>query len=857
MHIQSRKQHWMREYLICFALGFGILMLLNILRQGTPFWGVDGVTMYYTTASYAKTFWTELLHGQLTTIDFTIGEGLSPILHMAYYGLLEPWNILYVIAPESWMPIIYGAFIIMRILLSGITFGWYAQRHSHDQRAISTGAIIYVFSGYFLFWTQGPVLINAGFLLPLLVLSFEQSIEQQKHLLLVLVTAFAYLTNYYVAIMLSCILLCYGILYLSVHQLWKQVKIWIHTVLSHAIGVLISGVIVLPCILYIFNGMRSGSTGYNNWFIYPPQYYLSLIQSLFTPSIDNTLYWNHPYQSHTGFALIALPAIGMLYHSHEKTTKIMQWSLAIAAIMLCIPAFGRIFNGNTYTTNRWVVALSFIVSMIVVWAIPRMQLSKTHKKLIWGYIAISGALGFLFTSPNVAMISAVMLALTGILLTTTPLQTSLKPLMRLFVSGTVLLAMVFSQYISTFVTQNQLIQYDYYEILNKSTSITQRVGQTDNLIGANTGAIHKIFTNTSVWNVMAAEQGDYYNNIQLMPDIVHPTWASASDDRTAIQILSAGKYYITTDERQLATPVGFQYLYTSQTDNAQLHVYENLNHIGMGYIFTQTLSTDVLNQMNIAERQAALMQYAIMDDGETAYTTQSIELSHTEQREEGRVSITVHIPEGYEVYLDINNVEQRNGSWDLLPQKLVTQADENTAAIQVECNSANGTLKKQISAMQPDAHLHTLSGHRTVCLGHAMTGDVAIQFKHLDNVTIGDIKIYAIPVESLSTEKLQGNALCDVRQENNVVYGTVNAQQDGVLQIAIPYDTGWTVYIDGEEVNTFASGIKYIGVNITAGTHDIQLKYHTPEMHAGMIISCIGLSIFIVSILPYKKRKSK
>ena len=856
MRTQRKDSHWVQEYLICFTLGFGILILLNLLRQGTMFWGVDGVVMYHTTASYAKTFWLNLLQGTITVMDFTVGEGLNPILHMTYYGLLEPWNLLYVITPDSWTPTVYTILLFARILLSGLAFGWYAQRHSQDHRAISVGAITYVFSGYFLFWTQGPVLLNAGFLLPLLVGYMEESISKQKHIQLGLVTALAYITNYYVAIVLSCILLIYGILYLSIHRLWKQWNAWVWTVISHASGILISGIIFVPCALYIFNGMRIGEcTGYNHWLVYPWQYYVNIIQSLFAPASDNALYWQHPYQSQTNVALITLPAIFTLYTASDKTTKLMKWSLIIAGVMLCVPAFGRLLNGNAYTTNRWTIALSFVISMITVWAIPHMQLSTKQKIGIWLYILISSGLGFLYTLPTVAFLSAILLVLIGLLLTTVSLETNLKKLMRLSVIGTMLISMVFSQYISTFVTQNQLINSDYYQILNKPTNISQRVSQTDNLIGVNTGVIHQKHTNTSAWNVISTAKGEYYNNIQAMPNILHPTWAIASDDRSSIQVLSATRYYITTDTRQAAVPVGFQYLYTTQRENEALHVYKNINNPGVGYVFTKTLSTDVFEHMNIAEKQAALMQYAIIENGDTVYQSQSLVIPHTESREGESIAMTLNVPNGYELYLCVNNVEKASANWELLPTQLVSNEDDTIYDVQVVCSDADDTLTKYMSAWQPNAHLQTLSGLRTMCLGHQMQDKVTVHLKYSADVTIGEIQFYAIPTDALAATSLTKNAMYDVTQEGSVVSGKVNTANDGVLQISIPYDEGWKVYIDGTQAETFTSGIKYIGVNLSAGAHEIKLEYQMIGMREGVIASCLGIiTLLVIGIIQYKKR---
>ena len=93
--------------------------------------------------------------------------------------------------------------------------------------------------------------------------------------------------------------------------------------------------------------------------------------------------------------------------------------------------------------------------------------------------------------------------------------------------------------------------------------------------------------------------------------------------------------------------------------------------------------------------------------------------------------------------------------------------------------------------------------------------------------------------------------------------GTVNALRDGLFYTSVPYEPGWTATVDGEEVElgaTFdpsAETVKLtdavIAFPLNAGTHTVTLRYRTPGLTAGAIISVASLLAF--GALLYLRKK--
>ena len=79
--------------------------------------------------------------------------------------------------------------------------------------------------------------------------------------------------------------------------------------------------------------------------------------------------------------------------------------------------------------------------------------------------------------------------------------------------------------------------------------------------------------------------------------------------------------------------------------------------------------------------------------------------------------------------------------------------------------------------------------------------------------------------------------------------GTITAAKDGMLLLSIFYDPDMQIYVDGKKVD--GKSIQGLtGVKLSAGTHTVTVKYRTPGLQAGAV-----LSILIAGILWYISRR--
>lgn len=91
------------------------------------------------------------------------------------------------------------------------------------------------------------------------------------------------------------------------------------------------------------------------------------------------------------------------------------------------------------------------------------------------------------------------------------------------------------------------------------------------------------------------------------------------------------------------------------------------------------------------------------------------------------------------------------------------------------------------------------------------------------------------------------------------ITGTITAKKDGVMYTSIPYEDGWSAYVDGQEVEIKPlANNALVSIDLTKGTHTVTFRYIPKGFIVSVIMFFIGIAVFIAIILFetfYLKRK--
>ncbi len=82
--------------------------------------------------------------------------------------------------------------------------------------------------------------------------------------------------------------------------------------------------------------------------------------------------------------------------------------------------------------------------------------------------------------------------------------------------------------------------------------------------------------------------------------------------------------------------------------------------------------------------------------------------------------------------------------------------------------------------------------------------------------------------------------------ENGYVTMTTDISSDEIVLTSIPYEKGWTLYIDGVETEITPYQDALISFNPGTGSHNIELKFVAPGLKIGIVVSAVGILLLAV-----------
>ncbi|MCC8066061.1 MAG: YfhO family protein [Clostridiales bacterium] len=103
-------------------------------------------------------------------------------------------------------------------------------------------------------------------------------------------------------------------------------------------------------------------------------------------------------------------------------------------------------------------------------------------------------------------------------------------------------------------------------------------------------------------------------------------------------------------------------------------------------------------------------------------------------------------------------------------------------------------------------------------------------------------------------DELSKSQMENVVADGNTITGDVNVKETGTLLLTIPYDEGWTIYVDGQKTEFSCVGGALIGVHLEEGSHTIRMCYTPSGLWMGSGLSLLSVVLFLVT-MAWERRK--
>ena len=125
-----------------------------------------------------------------------------------------------------------------------------------------------------------------------------------------------------------------------------------------------------------------------------------------------------------------------------------------------------------------------------------------------------------------------------------------------------------------------------------------------------------------------------------------------------------------------------------------------------------------------------------------------------------------------------------------------------------------------------------------------------------DGFEFSKLNLYSLNT-SLLNERLEKTKEQELKLETfsaTHFAGTMDVLEDSTVLTTIPYSTGWKVWVDGQELETYKILDSLLGFTISKGTHRIEYRYTTPFLPEGSLVSLASLLLLIFIL--YRRKKT-
>lgn len=154
-----------------------------------------------------------------------------------------------------------------------------------------------------------------------------------------------------------------------------------------------------------------------------------------------------------------------------------------------------------------------------------------------------------------------------------------------------------------------------------------------------------------------------------------------------------------------------------------------------------------------------------------------------------------------------------------------------------------------------EPYIYDLGSHKT---GDKITAKINVGTNKESSVTF---YAYQIEMDRFETayDYLSNGGITIEESDDTSIIGRVTANDNSILYTSIPYDKGWEVFVDGVKTKTMKIGDSMLGVSVSKGSHDIEMKFTPSGLTIGATVSTttiVGLALISTYlIVRYNKKK--
>lgn len=818
-------------FFLAFIIPVVILVIIYFVREIYPF-GENCFLrsdMYHQYAPFLKEFYNKITQGGSLTYSWNIGGGSDFTAIYAYY-LASPANWLIRFVPDAYTIEFMNALLIIKTGLASFTFCYYlSKRYNSRHLILAAFSIFYALSSYMAAFNWNVMWLDCIVLLPLIVLGIERLIKYNKCFLYCITLALSIFSNYYISIMICIFTFLYFIINLFTINMEREKGFYKKRILNFILYSLIAGGLSAILLIPVIHALSLTASGDFSFPTTLEKYFSTLkILSRGLMNVDPAIFSPHDpniYSSVIVFLMFPLYCLNKNISKRDKIGKILLIVIFIVSFNFNIPNY--IWHGfhfpNSLPCRQ---SFIFIFLMLTISVEAFLDIKRYTNKEI--YLSFAGVFALFMFFENffvdedypfsIIYISLIFVALYLLIIE----GFRNKKVNKNIIVYILFIVTICEAAINTNETAFGTTSRTYYVSDNADIENVLTNLKTEDNSFYRTEKITRRTKNDAAWSdyrgisVFSSTANAGVTNFMGALGFEHSMNSYSYNGNTPLTAsLLSVKYLLNNDMLNNSDLIS---LYDS---SGSIYLYKNKYTLPLGFM----LASDFENKFDINDNNPFNVQNNFVE-GTTGYANMF-------------------------TMLPVNNAGSFASSYITENEHVYAYIYSNIESATVEVSDLNGT---NISSKTYDDLSH---GH-IIDIGDVASGSTINFYASGDNAALSlYVAGFNDDVFKAAYNVLNSNSLQITAYNDTTIKGKISSSYDGTMFTSIPYNKGFTVYVDGKKVKGTAFKDAFLSIPVSKGEHNIEIKYSPQGLLAGSIISGISLIIFLILIIGYNFHRKR
>ena len=805
---------------------------------------------------FLSDFQSKLQEGSSLLYSWDTGMGTNFVALSAYY-LASPLNLLTLIIPAEFLREALTLFLMIRIGCAGLfTAIFLKSTFKRNDITLPLFSVLYALCAFTMGYYWNIIWFDTFALLPLVVLGTVALVREGKFRLYIISLALAVMTNYYMGffICIFTVFVFFGVC-ICTKIPWKTFFKRLGLIAgSSVLSLMLTAFITLPAYLNLQLTYSAENAFPSTW-----RFENSILDIFgnFSAFAEPNVKEGLP-NVYCGIICVMLAAVFFLSRKIKTREKVFNISiLAFLIISVNVNVLNFIWHGF-HSTNMIPYRYSFLISFIlVIMAYRAFQLLEdmnTADLVAMAAVAVFVIACAAFGPQGTTAVagSAVLAAIILLVFFLYQKKVFNKKAVTGIVCGVILVEMCINAYIGvdTVRVTSRSSYPDQYDTVQKSLSAIK--AQDDEKFYRTEFSAFYSLNDPPLYGFQGLSQFASTANVNVtnyLEGIGLLGWDAGNRyyyaETSPLTNAFADIKYLIAKNGYLADTVNW----SKTADVNGMLSYKNNRYLSLGFMADNALSTFQPNKLDPFAAQQELFEKS------TGITDELFT----------RVTVKTAGHNNYDVFYDS---EGTYGQYNYKPK-------DTTKTGSVKWNyemPEDGVLyayakidnaENMLVSGGGSEHWFNIKRPYIFSAGHYKKGETVSFFSNISEQGVsGNADIYVCvlnqDVFDRGYDLLNDEKLTVTDFSSTEVKGTIDVKADGLMYTSIPYEPGWTAFVDGEETEITPVADAMCAVYLDEGSHEISFKYSPAGFIPGVVAGAAALFIFIAMIVAtqlHRRRK--